>query len=965
MTMHLQFRRYLLLALLVLANLLVPASLLHATTAIFDAFDDVTLVPPPQGDPVAVLYKNGEHYSLNGVTKTLEDKHGNWTIEDVTRPEMLAKFTWTPNKTDAHNFGLTNSTYWMMVTLAYPSWNNNIEREKNWYLEVARSQLQICELFIPNGDGTFRKEAVDLREPYSVRKVRHSNSVFPISTQLDQKITLYLRVQSDNALILPLNLWTPKKFIEKVADDELIYGVFFGGMLILMLYNLFVYFSVRDISYLYFVLYLLGITSFEFIEMGHGLTLFEDSRSWTRHTFVSPLLWSSWWVIIMFTRKFLDTARYHRRIDHVLKFLQSFVLIYLMTSFIIDRDVVSRWLSGFTFFGLILLLGISFYSWSKKNENAVYFSIGWLLTVGGGAMQALALLKILPPTPLFLAGAPIGFLAGAVMISFSLADRIKRLQREALEANERAIQNMARFRSTFNNAIEGMYRMSIAGKFVSANPAMARLLGYDSVEALKRAGKDAVELCFPGGDPQFQQLAWSGRLQMEVSYTRKDGKTMWVDHFAQMIRGADGLPSHIEGSLTDITERKERERAEQDREIDKLEKELATASAAAKGDFLANMSHEIRTPLTAIIGYSESLNDSTLTEVEEQQAIDTVIRSSHHLLNIINDILDFSKVEASIVEVEKMPVNPYVLMKDVYSYFAQKAKNQNLSFNIDYHFPLPNQITADPTRLKQILLNLCSNAIKFTKEGGVTIDVGWDDARQLTRFSVIDTGTGLTEEQLGKLFQSYSQAEASTARQFGGTGLGLVISKQLAEKMGGTIEVTSQPGKGSCFTVYVGGGVPNRREWVSSLDEANRAAETTATTQIQVPKLHGHILYADDNQDSQQLVALMLRDSGVQLTAVNNGQEAVDALQKQAFDLILMDIKMPVMSGIDATQALRRQGFTLPIIALTANVIKGETAVYEQSGFNAVLGKPIERPIFFQTLEQYLGGTPHSNQRIA
>ena len=304
-------------------------------------------------------------------------------------------------------------------------------------------------------------------------------------------------------------------------------------------------------------------------------------------------------------------------------------------------------------------------------------------------------------------------------------------------------------------------------------------------------------------------------------------------------------------------------------------------------------------------------------------------------------------------------------MKDVYSYFAQKAKNQNLSFNIDYHFPLPNQITADPTRLKQILLNLCSNAIKFTKQGGVTVDVGWDEARQLTRFSVIDTGTGLTEEQLGKLFQSYSQAEASTARQFGGTGLGLVISKQLAEKMGGTIEVTSQPGKGSCFTVYVGGGVPNRREWIDTLDEANRAAETSATLHVQAPRLHGHILYADDNQDSQRLVALMLRDCGVQLTTVNNGQEVVDILQKQTFDLILMDIKMPVMSGTEAAQTLRKQGFTLPIIALTANVIKGETTTYEQAGFTAILGKPIERPVFYQTLEQHLGGNPHTTQRSA
>ncbi|CBL45647.1 Hypothetical protein HDN1F_20640 [gamma proteobacterium HdN1] len=926
-----------------------------STAPMLQTLDSPKLEHSAENVPVEILYKNIEEYHLDRVAGVLEDKSGTLTIDDILQPRVQSQFIFNSQKTDAHNFGITKSAFWISITLEYPSWANTAQ-ERDWYLEVARAQLQECDLYIPNGEGTYRHLTSDLRTPYSQRPVHHANSIFPISTHLDDKITLYLRIKSDSALILPINLWTPKRFIEKVADEEIIYGTFFGGMLILMLYNLFVYFSVRDASYLYFVLYLAGITLIEYIEIGHGLTLFEDNRSWTKHSYLSVLIWSTWWILIQFTRNFLETARYHRRVDHFLKFWQSFILMYLATSFIVDEDVVSRWVSGFTFFSVLLLLSVSFYCWSKENENAVYFSIGWLLTTIGGALQTLALLKVLPSAPIYLAATPIGILSGAVMISFALADRIKRMQKEALEANERAVQNMARYRSTFNNAIEGMYRMSIDGRIVSANPAMAHLLGYDSVDALIAAGKEAVTRCFPGGDGQLQQLAFAGKLQLETCYTGKNGKSIWVDHFSQMIRGANGLPSHIEGSLTDITERKERERAEQDREIDKLEKELATASATAKGDFLANMSHELRTPLTAIIGYSESLNDQSLSATDEQQAVDTIIRSSHHLLNIINDILDFSKVEASIVEVENVPLNPYLLLKDVYSYFTQKARSQNLAFEVVYHFPLPNRIHADPTRLKQILLNLCSNALKFTKEGSVTIDVGWDEERKLTRFSVIDTGAGLSEEQIGKLFQSYAQAEASTARQFGGTGLGLVISKQLAEKMGGTIEVTSEPGKGSCFTVYIGGNVPNRREWIENQEEATRATESVASQQqIQIPNLQGHILYADDSQDSQRLVGLILRDCGVQLTTVNNGDEVVKALQKQTFDLILMDIKMPIMTGIEATKILRKQGFTLPIIALTANVIKGDTLAYEQAGFTAALGKPIERAIFFQTLEKYLG----------
>ncbi|MDX1696052.1 MAG: ATP-binding protein, partial [Ketobacteraceae bacterium] len=202
------------------------------------------------------------------------------------------------------------------------------------------------------------------------------------------------------------------------------------------------------------------------------------------------------------------------------------------------------------------------------------------------------------------------------------------------------------------------------------------------------------------------------------------------------------------------------------------------------------MRHQIRTPLTAIIGYSEVLSDPALDNREADQCLDTVIRSGHHLLELINDIMDFSKIEAQQLQVQREPVDVCLLLQDVEAYFRLKAEEKGISFRIEYCFPVPSHLYGDLTRLKQILLNLCSNAIKFTEQGGVQVQVSWNEKQQLMLFAVKDSGIGLTEAQRARLFQSFSQAEASTARQFGGTGLGLVISRQLAELMGGTITVT-------------------------------------------------------------------------------------------------------------------------------------------------------------------------------
>ena len=261
----------------------------------------------------------------------------------------------------------------------------------------------------------------------------------------------------------------------------------------------------------------------------------------------------------------------------------------------------------------------------------------------------------------------------------------------------------------------------------------------------------------------------------------------------------------------------------------------------AKSTFLANMSHEIRTPLTAIIGYAEVSLDSSQTMQERTTALKTIVRSGNHLLNIINDILDFSKVEADQLDVELVSEDPFQIVFDVESLMKPHAEKKGLEFNVLYDFPLPTRFSTDPVRLKQILLNLCSNAIKFTDQGAVSITVGCDCQNQVMQFVVKDTGIGMSPEQLKKLFKPFQQADSSITRRFGGTGLGLSLSKRLAEKLGGTIEVRSMPGKGSQFILSINAGSLQNVLFVHSFKQIPSAADSNAATTDVVP-LSGRIL---------------------------------------------------------------------------------------------------------------------------
>ncbi|MBN2291879.1 MAG: response regulator [Pirellulales bacterium] len=396
--------------------------------------------------------------------------------------------------------------------------------------------------------------------------------------------------------------------------------------------------------------------------------------------------------------------------------------------------------------------------------------------------------------------------------------------------------------------------------------------------------------------------------------------------------------------------------------------EAAEAAAAAKTEFLANMSHEIRTPMTAMLGYAEELLEPSLPESEKTVAVNTILRNGEHLLAIINDILDLSKIEARKLKIEKIACSPVQLVEDVRVLMDERARRKNLEFKARMVGSLPKNILSDPTRIRQILLNLVGNAIKFTDHGSVEIFYGLKQQggkEQSIFFEVSDTGIGMTHDQIQRLFSPFSQADSSITRKFGGTGLGLTISKRLAEKLGGQITVTSKLGRGSTFRVVMPVEMPTEEDCTSSdlldsltkTDNINEDAEKAHYDAI----LGCNILVAEDAPDNQRLIQAILKKAGAQVSMAGNGKAAVEMVSNamdngEPFDLVLMDIQMPILDGYRATAEIRAGGYTSPIVALTAHAMGNENEKTLAAGCDGYLAKPFTRKKLLSIVARFAGG---------
>ncbi len=514
----------------------------------------------------------------------------------------------------------------------------------------------------------------------------------------------------------------------------------------------------------------------------------------------------------------------------------------------------------------------------------------------------------------------------------------------------------SRVRSALDSLTEGLLVMDQHQNIVLANDALTRLLGKDN-EQLMGTPVGAIRWLDDterglAGTPPWTSALQTGTVQRDLHLKLRDAQgaiRSFVVNCSPVL-ATGGKATGVLVSLEDIT------LLEQSRVELRSAKDEAEAANRAKSEFLANMSHEIRTPMNAILGFTELLRRGFgKSERESSRYLDTIHQSGKHLLGLINDILDLSKVEAGQLTVEKIACAPHEVIQGAMSELALKAQEKGIRLSMRLLTPVPERVQSDPARLRQVVLNLLSNAVKFTESGGVEVVLACNGTAYTVEVS--DTGIGMDPAKVEEMFDPFTQADVSISRRFGGTGLGLAISRRLARALGGELTGTSQPGVGTTMIFTFGTGPLEGVRLLEAVDIAAPRAAGAAATRVRWRIPSARVLVVDDGAENRELLSLVLTEHGLWVEEAENGQVALDKAAATNFDLVLMDMQMPVLDGYAATRELRGRGVRVPIVALTAHAMKGYEEEVLQAGCTVYLTKPVDIDALVQQVAQLLGGT--------
>jgi signal transduction histidine kinase/CheY-like chemotaxis protein len=757
-----------------------------------------------------VFDEHSRSLPLGQAMHVFEDVRGDASIDDIASPALQDSFR--RHDKPVLNAGYSRSVFWLRLDLEYRP--QQATGARNWLLELAYPPLDHLELYLPDADGGFvLAQRTGDALPFVSRQIKQNNYLFELNLAPGQPQRLYLRLESQGSIQAPLTLWAPNAYLEEQPGRIYVLGIIYGVLLVMLVYNLFIFLSVRDTSYLYYILYIASFGLYQVSVNGAGIEYFWPDNPWWANAATPFLIGSAALFGCQFARSFLHTGEHSPWIDRLLLLLMACGAAVMILALSVSYATALRLATYLALLFTVAIFSAGVLAWLRGMRVARYFIIAWSAFLIGGAINTLMVLGYLPNVFLTMYASQIGSALEVGLLSLALADRINAMKEE----RTRILQEAGR-----------------------------------KLEALN------------------QELANSNRF---------------------------------------------------------------------KDEFLATVTHELRTPMNGVIGSLELMQTVSL-DVELAQYQRTAASSARDMMRMVNDILALTELQAGKLYPRREPFSLRGLFDGLRAQYAPRAQDKGLRFDLELDDSLPDILEGDAAKLAQALGYLLDNAIKFTSQGGVTLQVGragnGGDCLPLS-VQVSDTGIGFEPDD-GLLYRRFQQLDGSMTRKYGGLGIGLAICRQLVDLLGGSLGHESQPGQGSRFRLDVPLTLP--------LQPPVAAARPGRAPGGALQRLAQQcsVLIVEDNAINQLVTRGMLLKLGYRVRTADNGAEALELLRSETVDAVLLDCQMPVMDGFATCRALRALPgcAELPVLAITAHSHSGDRERCLAAGMSDYLAKPVK-----------------------